>query len=1694
MEHCQRGEQTAETEVDLVNVLDNGFVGKPENHIISHEGVKMENILDIPIFSENVSLVGTTYSSQCGVAGFKALLQDLSNASKTSSSAVMITKPPEIVACMNIPNSRGNVLLIFDSHIRPNHPLGAGFILNSSVDSAAAYLAKLFRVEKSSSSGAGNSFQWQMELMQQFCGHILVSKRNNGDAVHLTQTLLESSMKILALTAELANLKNENSILTVDLQKTNERLIDMQARSKQDEASKPNGTNGRPSFVKGWRKKKPPSNAVASTSAQALDTRPRESDHTMALRLQEEFAMEEQLRYVEEDRRLSAERMTLSRTQQTFFTFDHSLPLALSAMDSDSSSRLERLVNQCKSNDVDVKVDALAKLQAEFESGIEIKDPDTLLNILKTCLRTSNQHLTTATLAALPPLLPLLISRSAGLPQASIQPRSPSSSTSSVNPGSVVDAATLRQVLNALLPAGGVFERLGDREKAQLKARETLVILGGLAFRTGGGSALSSKSRDKGPETPLAMFERFMRESGLGSKIWKAREQSILTLVHIRRAHHQFPIRPYLPLLVDCLEDTDAHVRECARQSVVELFTGPGVSDGARADLKKEMTKKGVRKTIVDGVLSKLLGGSANSVTHSRDGSENGDVLSTKPNEYVPPSLALQARRPTVSSQNSGMSRTASHGSVMDVTRPSSRAAMGPPAGPSVLPTPTNESLEIQPVFIASTKDLENEFAAMQKPFEGKENEHNWAAREQAIIRVRGMLKGDVHLRYTEAFLTSLKDSFIQWSLKTLASLRTTVSAHTSSLYSELAAALGTGLDSFCDTLLTNLLKMAGFTKKIAAQQSQASVTSIITHASAQPRVILPLLWGMLQEKTVQTRSYVVAHLKQYVEVHGQRAKNTIEGSGGLDIIQNSIKKALADANPLVRENARLLFWVFEEVWPTNGSAILDTLDATARKQVERVCPKPELMANLPPSTPKNVKKSSVAAAIAASRAKAKAIATAPPTLRHQATSGSHVPPTTRRAPSPGILSRLTARPTSPLRASTSSSPPEITARARTTSGSLARPTASTMNRSTASTMNRSVSSAAIPASHSRSPSGGSSATGRAATPPSPTEHSTYRRRTSSPLATSATSVNRPSIIRKAIQTALPASPPSSHGHPFPTPRGNGNARGAAAVPLSIKHSRLSLHTTSNDDESLLMAQAVPIPDDTDSEGDHSINLMSFSAPYEMYPTMTPQSKVKPAGNISTSPRSNDSKPTVSNALSSGSVADMAGPVVEDALRARAEQAESAAERLLELVDPEEESQQHSMLPPSLLVGSSNGHVVGKPKTKPVPLPILQKVPPVTPVNRNAAIMRQAAMFQDSPARNGSSSLIDVLQGKKHDTGWWLKRKALAAQGTPLRATQPAEKIKELQGYIAALVDGELGIQMLQKLALFSIENPVADSTSDPPSPGEFPGSPSPLMGASKSLTSLHADLWEADKNFERLFNALIQFLEPSKTEEELEYGLILLWEMLENQAQYIEGRESDLFDVLLRVRYCNKLNVLEATSTIRDGLAAGIEPVYGLTTMHASLRAFHAEPHPATSDDDVKSVAYAFGLIALGKFVLRLPAEIAEEEIPRLKGTLISSLNDKTSLIVRESAAATIIAAQLVLRDETHLFALLDGLADEKKNLLTYLFDKHGARGLTAATSSLGMDKLEKEIRRLDTRTSTPSRPVRAGLGLGLAPSAVSP
>ena len=563
-----------------------------------------------------------------------------------------------------------------------------------------------------------------------------------------------------------------------------------------------------------------------------------------------------------------------------------------------------------------------------------------------------------------------------------------------------------------------------------------------------------------------------------------------------------------------------------------------------------------------------------------------------------------------------------------------------------------------------------------------------------------------------------------------LASLRTTVSTNTCALYTELVLALGGAFDHFVEPTLAELLKMAAYTKKIVASQTQATAKDVIVNTSPQPRIVIPLLWRGVQDKNLQARQYTIVHVKTYLEVHGARAKLAIEATGGQDLIDKSIRKALGDHIAGVREGARLAFWAYNAIWREKAELIYGTLDATARKQLDKAAPE-EVATTTAAATPKKLpKKSSIAAAIAASRAKAKQIAADPPTLRHAAT--AHAAVVTRRSSSPAVP----ASPKSPRAASPSAPTPKRSPITITRPGPTPSP-----GRAVAST---------------QSPPG------------SPPGSYTYHKRTS-PLTTTNESTRRsvsvsvsPSHGHRSSLSARSASPPvvmssslssnprrtslqhlpSSRGPPTPSSSTKGRVKDSFSHPVSS-------------DEDLLMHMPGP-GSETSSSDSVPVN---FSTPFQIS-----QSKQGHDGVVLTP---------------STTPLRVPGPVVEDALRARAEQAESAAERLLEeLTEPDD---QPPPFPPSLLPSTSASPPTtpnGKSYTKAMGFPRNANAtntvsagttiigtpvqPPATPAHdRRAAVLRQAALFQDSPPYKGASttpSIVDMLKENRHESGWWLKR------------------------------------------------------------------------------------------------------------------------------------------------------------------------------------------------------------------------------------------------------------------------------------------------------------------------------------------------
>ncbi|KAF9651535.1 hypothetical protein BDM02DRAFT_3154328 [Thelephora ganbajun] len=183
----------------------------------SSSHLEVEDIYKVPLFSRSLKLE----SSEFGLPSFEKFRSVLSRlvTSGKKSAAIVITRPPEIVTCVkiSIPDS-ADVFMVFDSHSRPDHPDGAGFIFSTSIDVTAQYLDNLLAIDESILSD--HSLQWQTQLLANFSALLFAARttRFDSNATEAERAMIESSLTILALQAEVAELKLRNAALQKDLQ------------------------------------------------------------------------------------------------------------------------------------------------------------------------------------------------------------------------------------------------------------------------------------------------------------------------------------------------------------------------------------------------------------------------------------------------------------------------------------------------------------------------------------------------------------------------------------------------------------------------------------------------------------------------------------------------------------------------------------------------------------------------------------------------------------------------------------------------------------------------------------------------------------------------------------------------------------------------------------------------------------------------------------------------------------------------------------------------------------------------------------------------------------------------------------------------------------------------------------------------------------------------------------------------------------------------------------------------------------------------------------------------------------------------------------------------------------------------------------------------------------------------------------
>ncbi|OAA47555.1 HEAT repeat containing protein [Metarhizium rileyi] len=387
-----------------------------------------------------------------------------------------------------------------------------------------------------------------------------------------------------------------------------------------------------------------------------------------------------------------------------------------------------------------------------------------------------------------------------------------------------------------------------------------------------------------------ADVERFVRTSALGGKNPRAKEGGMQWLLQAHQ-EHGLPFRAYVPVLMELLEDADGMVRDAAKATVIDLFrTAPNT---AKSDLKRQLKNFKVRPAIEQAIVKALAPSGGRPETPA-------DSAPTQPSQPSRPALAA-----SVSSLGS--------------ERPT---------------TPMPDAADaVEPQYVNTNRELDDIFKDMAWFFEGKETEQNWLKREQSINTLRRLNAGNAATEFQDVFVGGLR-AMLDGIIKTMTSLRTSLSKEGCGLVQEIAVSLGPAMDPMVELLMQTLVKLSAGTKKISSQMANVTVDTIISRVTYNPR-LMQHIWGASQDKNIQPRTYATGWLKTVLRKEAGH-KNHIEHTGGVDLMEKCLRKGLGDANPGVREKTRSAFWAFWRVFPARADAIMADLDSTAQKLLNK--------------------------------------------------------------------------------------------------------------------------------------------------------------------------------------------------------------------------------------------------------------------------------------------------------------------------------------------------------------------------------------------------------------------------------------------------------------------------------------------------------------------------------------------------------------------------------------------------------------------------------------------------------------------------------------------------------------------------------------------------------------------------------------
>ncbi|KAJ2864187.1 suppressor of tub2 mutation [Coemansia aciculifera] len=236
---------------------------------------------------------------------------------------------------------------------------------------------------------------------------------------------------------------------------------------------------------------------------------------------------------------------------------------------------------------------------------------------------------------------------------------------------------------------------------------------------------------------------------------------------------------------------------------------------------------------------------------------------------------------------------------------------------------------------VPSKQSLASEFLHTIEAFGGRESEDNWIQRERAIGLYRGIVWGNAAIEFGDDLVGHLKDNMLD-VFKVVNSLRTSLSASAMCLCEDIAMRLGPHASPLFDTIVDALVIQCAQTKKISAQRAAKSMEVVFHYFPLRAKAVDALRVRM-QDKSAILRQAVVTTCTSILRSHGyQMATIDRRYADVLAYISEVVSIGVVDAQPLVRETARELFWALHYVSELQATSLLATFPESTRTAITR--------------------------------------------------------------------------------------------------------------------------------------------------------------------------------------------------------------------------------------------------------------------------------------------------------------------------------------------------------------------------------------------------------------------------------------------------------------------------------------------------------------------------------------------------------------------------------------------------------------------------------------------------------------------------------------------------------------------------------------------------------------------------------------